>query len=84
MTKITNIDANITCKKFETALNRFMKKFPGHEDWKETFEWMHESETNFFCDNLFADGTENRDWSYALHLNEFDSGHYYFALIERA
>lgn len=31
-TKITNIDADITCKRFKTALDRFMRKYPGHEE----------------------------------------------------
>ena len=84
MKRITDIDMNITCKKFETALRRFMKKYPGHEEWEETFQWMYESGTNFYCDNLFADGTKNIDWSYALHLDSYDSGHYYLALIERS
>lgn len=84
MKRVTDIDMDTTCKKFATALSRFMKKYPGHEEWKETFEWMHESGTDFFCDNLFADGTKNNDWCYALHLDEYDSGHFYLALIERA
>lgn len=83
MRRITYIDADITCKQFETALRRFMKKYPGHEEWIETFEWMFESGTSFFCDNLMADGTKNNDWSYALHLDVYDSGHFYLALIER-
>ena len=84
MTRITDIDADITCKKFETALNRFMKKYPNHEEWRETFEWMYENGIDFFCDNMFADGTKNNDWCYALYLDVYDSGHYYLALIERA
>ena len=83
MKRVTNIDADITCKKFKTALNRFMKKYPGHEEWAETYEWMYENGIDFFCDNLFADGTENKNWSYALHLDVYESGHYYMALIER-
>lgn len=84
MKRITNIDAEISCKKFSTALNRFMKKYPGHEEWKETFEWMYENGIDFFCDDTYADGTKNTDWCYALHLDVYDSGHYYMALIERA
>lgn len=84
MTKTTDIDLDTTCKTFETALRRFMKKYPGHEEWEETFQWMYENGVDFFCDNTFADGTKNRDWCYALHLDVYDSGHYYMALIERA
>lgn len=84
MKRITNVDAYITCKKFSTALDRFFKKFEGHEEWRETFEWMHEEGIEFFCDDLLADGTKNQDWCYALHLETFDNGYYYMALIERA
>lgn len=83
MTRKVSVDMDITCKKFETALNRFFKKYPELDYWKETFEWMFEDGVDFFCDNLFADGTRNHDWSYALHLDCFDSGHYYMAVIER-
>lgn len=83
MKRITDIDADYTCKKFSTALRRFMKQYPGHEEWEETFQWMYENEIDFFCDNLFADGTKNLDWSYALHLDVYEE-HFYLALIERA
>lgn len=79
----TAVDMDIACKKFETALNRFFKKHPELDYWKETFEWMFEEGVDFFSDNLYADGTKNYDWSYALHLDVFDSGHYYMAVIER-
>lgn len=82
MTRTVNVDMDITCKKFETALNRFFKKYPELDYWKETFEWMFEDNVDFFCDNRYADGTKNYDWS-ALHLDCFDSGHYYIAVIER-
>lgn len=83
MKRITDIDGSYDCKKFSTALRRFMKKYPGHEEWKETFEWMYESGTDFFCDNIFADGTKNPDWCYALHL-DVNEDNFYLALIERA
>ena len=84
MKKVTSIDGDYTCKKFKTALNRFMKKFPGHEEWREAFEWMYEQGVDFFSDNYMADGSRNENWCYALHLDVYDSGHYYLALIERA
>lgn len=83
MTRKTNIDMDITCKKFETALNRFFKKYPEHEEWREVFEWMYENNVEFYSDNFFADGTKNEKWCYALHLDIFESGHFYMALIER-
>lgn len=82
MKRITDIDIDTNCKKFSVALKRFMKKYPGHEEWAETFEWMHETGTDFFSDNLFADGTKNDNWGYALHLDEYEN-HFYLALIER-
>lgn len=82
MKKITDVDAIYRCKKFETALSRFMKKYPGHEEWQETYEWMYENGVDFFCDNKFADGSENRNWCYALHL-DVEEHYFYLALIER-
>lgn len=83
MKKIVSIDMTAYCKKFETALNRFMKKYTGHEEWIETYEWMYENGVDFFCDNVFAGGTENKDWCYALHL-DVNEDSFYFGLIERA
>ena len=83
MKRTTNIDMNTNCKKFKTALNRFMKKFPGHEEWAETYEWMYENDVDFFSDTMMADGTKNDNWCYALHLDVYD-GAYYMALVERA
>ncbi len=79
MTKITDIYIDTTCKKFETALSRFLKKYEGHEEWKEVFEWMNENEIDFYSDK----DENGRNWSYALHLDTFETGHYYIALIER-
>lgn len=83
MKRITNIDFETNCKKFETALERFMKKYPGHEEWKETFAWMFETKTDFFCDNIMGDGSRNDNWCYALHLDILENG-FYMALVERA
>lgn len=73
----------INCKKFSTALNRFFKRHPELDYWKECFEWMHETGHDFFCDDIFGDGTKNKDWSYALHLDEYEDA-FYIAVIERA
>lgn len=51
--------------------------------WKETFEYMYENNQDFFCDNVWADGTKNNDWTYALHLDD-NGGSYYLCVIERA
>lgn len=67
----------------EKAIAKFFKKFTQLEYWKDTFEYMAENGESFFCDNLFADGTENKDWAYALHLDR--NGDYtYICIIERA
>ncbi len=84
MVRTVDVDMDVTCKRFETALNRFFKKYQNlEEEWRETFEWMYESGVDFLCDNLYADGTKNKDWCYALHLDAFDSGHFYLAVIQR-
>ena len=48
---------------------------------------MHESNTDFYCDNKMGDGTENKEWGYALgyalYLDE-EENYYYFAVIEKA
>ena len=84
MVKYVSVDMETKCKKFETALNRFFKKHPEIDDaWRETFEYMHENGLDFFSDKKMADGTENKNWCYALHLDEYDDGYFYLAVIER-
>ena len=57
------------------AINRFFKKYPELDYWKEQFEWMEETGTEFFSDNRMNDGTRNPYWSYALHLDQYDGTH---------
>ena len=83
MKRIIDVDMECRCKKLSTALDRFFKKYPNLTEWRETFEWMGENNVDFFCDNKFADGRENKDWCYALHL-DIDENYYYIAVIERA
>lgn len=83
MKRIIDIDMECRCKKLSTALNRFFKKYPNLIERKETLEWMGETSTDFLCDNKFADGRENKDWCYALHL-DIGEDYYYIAVIERA
>ena len=66
------------------AINRFFKKYPELDYWKEQFEWMAENDVDFFCDNVMNDGSKNKDWCYALHLDQFDGTHTYICIIERA
>lgn len=83
MKRVIEAEMETTCNKFTTALNRFLKKYPELEYWKETFEYMSENGENFFCDNYFASGEYNKDWAYALHLN-INGDCYYMCVIERA
>ena len=83
MKRIIDVDMECRCKKLSTALDRFFKKYPNLTEWRETFEWMAENNQDFFCDNKFADGTENKEWRYALHL-DIEENYFYMAVIERA
>lgn len=88
MKRVIEAEFETTAKKFETALNRFFKKYPELDYWKEQFEYMYEHNIDFTCDNIFADGTTNENWSWALHLviNDLvmNDDSYYFCVIERA
>ena len=83
MTKTVNIDKMYNSNATK-AINRFFKAHPELDYWKETFEWMAETGTEFFCDNMMADGTKNPDWTYALHLDQYEGTQTYIAIIERA
>lgn len=66
-----------------TAIKRFFKTYPDMEYWKETFEWMLETNADHFDDTLMADGTKNREWCYSLHLDQNEDCTY-VCIIERA
>lgn len=83
MKRIIEVEFETRCKKASTAIERFFKKYPSLNYWKETFEWMAENNKDFECDNLLGDGTKNKDWSFALHL-DINEDYYYFCIIERA
>ena len=80
---IIDVDMVCRCKKLSTALDRFFRKYPDLNAWRESFEWMAENNKDFECDNLFADGTKNKNWRFALHL-DIEEDYYYIAVIERA
>lgn len=67
----------------QKAIDKFFKANANLEYWKEAFEWMLETGTNFFADNRFADGTRNENWTYALHFID-DEYFTYICVIERA
>ena len=77
-----NVDGFYTVKKFETALNRFMRENPGLEEWREGYEYLHESGEDRLDDTRMADGTYNKDWRYSLNLDEQEDG-YYLSYTER-
>lgn len=83
MKRIIEAEKEIKAKKFETALDKFFKKFPEIDYWREEFEYMYENNKNFECDNMFANGEKNNDWTYALHLDR-NGDSYYMCVIERA
>lgn len=80
MKRVIDVDMEIRCKKATTAINRFFKKYPELDYWKETFENMAKNGIRFYREE---NGTEN--WAWALHF-DFDEqfGWAYIAVIERA
>lgn len=83
MKRIIEAELETKCKKAQTAIERFFKKYPAITYWKETLEYMAENNIDFFSDNRMADGTNNNEWAYALHL-DINDDHYYLCVIERA
>ena len=83
MKRIIEAEMEIRVNNFEIALNRFFKKFPEIDYWREEFEDMYENDKDFECDNMLANGEKNNDWSYALHL-DCNEDSYYMCVIERA
>lgn len=84
MQRIIDVDMMVRCKKVETAFNRFFKKYPELDYWREQLEWMAENNIDFDCNNVYGcDGSRNYDWTYALHLDICED-YCYIAVIERA
>ena len=83
MKRVIDVDLEVRYKKAETALNRFFKKFPDLNYWREQFEYMLENNVEFESDETLNDGTYNKDWSWAVHCQNVEDW-FYFAVIERA
>lgn len=83
MKRIINIDKEYTRFHGQKAIDKFFNQHPECEEWKETFEWMLESNTEHFIDDRFADGKYNADWSYSLWFED-DDNCTYIAVIVRA
>ena len=83
MKRIIDVDMTCKCKKLSTALDKIFGKHPSLNYWRETFEYMAENNLDFFSDNTMADGTKNKNWTYALHL-DIGENYFYICVIERA
>ena len=68
MKRIIDIEKSYIAKNLNEALNKFFKKYPHVEYWRENFEYMEANEIDFDSDNKFADGSDNPDWRWALRL----------------
>lgn len=75
MTRITDTGMTIWTSNITTELNRFFKK-------NEELEWMAENNVDFLCSNEYNDGTRNKDWTFALHL-DIEADYIYIGIIER-
>lgn len=82
MTRTVEIEMTLKTNNVEKAINKFFSKHPDIEYWRETFEYMSDKNEDFFCDNIFADGSNNSDWTYALHLDTNENS-VYMCVIER-
>ena len=82
MKRIVDVDMEIACKNFSTALNRFFKKYPELDYWRDSFKYMLENNEYHFSDEIMADGTYNKNWSYALNL-DVEVNYFYIGVIER-
>lgn len=83
MTRTIEVEMAMRTTNVEKAISKFFQKHPEIEYWRETFEYMADNGEDFFCDNLMGDGTRNRNWAYALHL-DIEDNHIYMCVIERA
>lgn len=85
MKRVIEAEMETTCKKVGTAINRFFKKYPELEYWKEMFEYMAENNIEQENDCWFdsVNKIRNNDWRYALHLIH-EENYTYMAVIERA
>lgn len=84
MTRIIDVDMECRCKKVNTALNKFFKKYPNLEYWRETFEYMAENGIDHLSDVKQSDGSEDWDnWCWAINL-DIEEDWIYIGIIERA
>lgn len=82
MTKTIEVWKDYRGSHGQKAIDKFFNAHPDLMYWKETFEWMLENNKDFECDNRFSDGSENKNWSFALHFDD-DNDYTYICIIER-
>lgn len=78
MKKIINVDFTTECSRPETAVKRFIAKYPECAHWYEELCYMFNNGTETEC-NKDAYG---KKWTFSLHA-EHDENRYYIAVIER-
>lgn len=90
MQRVIEAEKEYVSKDLNGALNKFFRAFPGLEYWREMLEYMEEHGQNFDSDEKMADGTYNKDWCWAVHLDINEcverkgKNMYYICIIERA
>lgn len=79
MKRIIDVDMEVNTKKVATALNKFFRKYPELDYWKEQLEYMAENGEQFNSDK----NDMGNEWRWALHLIN-EENFVYIAIIERA
>ena len=82
MKRTVDVDMTYRGKDLKKALDKFFKKYPSLNYWREQLEYMEENNQDFDSDSTLADGTKNNFWSWALHL-DIEENYIYIAIIER-
>lgn len=82
MTRTVNVDTEYRCGT-QKALDKFFKKHPELEfDWRDALEWMAETGTEHFINDIGGDGSKI-EWTFSLWLYT-EEKYTYIAIIERA
>lgn len=82
MKRTIEIEMETKAKKYSTAVNRFFKKYPHIDYWRELVENMFETGVSHCDDTKLANGQYNDLWSYSIWA-ECNDDFYYIAIIER-
>lgn len=77
-------DMQTKCISGMTALNRYFKRHPEHEDeWRETLEWMLKENVQHIDDTVCGDGSYNEYWWYSIDVEQPDEGYWYISIVLR-